>query len=553
VPPGFDPTIWVHGSYPHLVNLGQQNTEPGSPVLPPLTPPDQPPAQTPDQPPTQPPTTTPDQPPPTTNNQTLPPSDQPPSQLLLVQDSNRPNPPSSPPDLVNTQVALTGPPQPPQTTQQQQSQQADSTTTGSINSPTQLNVGEGRYFFLPPAEETRLVVNEVVIQLPCDTPQDTLGTALTELRLTVVSTQCLSTSNMALYQLKMGDDQKLADVIRSLANYRIVVSAQANYVYVATQDPASLGNQPQQEGDSGQYVLEKLRLGDIHRRMKATNVPIAVIDSQIDINHPDLAGAVIDQYNATGTDEKPHPHGTGMAGAIASHRRLVGVAPGARLLAIRPFSTNASTAESTSFNILKGLDYAINNSVRIVNMSFAGPRDPELERAIKTAYDKGIVLIAAAGNAGPKSPPLYPAADKNVIAVTATDIDDKLFSGANRGNHIAVAAPGVDILVPAPAGTYQLTTGTSVATAHVSGLVALMIERNPRLTPADVRRILMQSAKKLGPNDQFGAGLIDPARALQLATPRSADATPPATTTGSVRTAAPASSARGAAPVALRR
>ena len=97
------------------------------------------------------------------------------------------------------------------------------------------------------------------------------------------------------------------------------------------------------------------------------------------------------------------------------------------------------------------------------------------------------MLIAAAGNAGPRAPALYPAADPNVIAVTATDVDDRLFTGANRGNHVAISAPGVDILVPAPAGEYQVTTGTSVATAHISGVVALMLERNAKLTPADVR------------------------------------------------------------------
>ena len=119
------------------------------------------------------------------------------------------------------------------------------------------------------------------------------------------------------------------------------------------------------------------------------------------------------------------------------------------------------------------------------------------------------MLIAAAGNAGPKSPPLFPAADPNVIAVTATDTDDAIFSGAVRGDHIAVAAPGVDILAPAPDGTYQFTTGTSVASAEVSGVAALLIERNPSLTPADVRRILMATAKDLGPKGKdrdFGAG-----------------------------------------------
>jgi subtilisin family serine protease len=216
-----------------------------------------------------------------------------------------------------------------------------------------------------------------------------------------------------------------------------------------------------------------------------------------------------------------------MAGAIAAHRRLVGVAPSAHLLAIHAFSASAASPESTTFNILKGLDYAVANGVRLINMSFAGPRDASIERAIKAAFDRNVIMIAAAGNAGPKSPPLYPAADPNVIAVTATDMNDKLFSGANRGRYIAIAAPGVDILVPAPDGTYQLTTGTPVATAHISGIVALMLERNPKLSPSDIRRILAASAKRLGPNDQFGAGLVDPAKALELSTPRSAELTVP--------------------------
>jgi subtilisin family serine protease len=160
-------------------------------------------------------------------------------------------------------------------------------------------------------------------------------------------------------------------------------------------------------------------------------------------------------------------------------------------------------------------------------MSFAGPRDPSLERAIKVAHDKGIVLIAAAGNGGPRSAPLYPGADANVIAVTATDSDDKIFDGANRGRYIAIAAPGVEILAPAPGNTYQMTTGTSVATAHISGVVALLLERNPALKPDEVRRILQASAKRLGPNNEFGAGLVDPVKALELAAPRSASAARP--------------------------
>jgi subtilisin family serine protease len=297
--------------------------------------------------------------------------------------------------------------------------------------------------------------------------------------------------------------------------------------------PAARGDAAQL-GDAAQYALEKLQISDVHRIAKGANVPIAVIDSEIDATHPDLEGAVTQRFDAVGVPEKPHPHGTGMAGAIAAHQRLLGIAPGARLLAVHAFSSDAAKAESTTFNILKGIDWSVRQGARIINMSFAGPRDPSIDRALKAAYDKGVVLIAAAGNAGPKSPPLFPAAYPNVIAVTATDVDDKLFAGANRGKYISVAAPGVDILVPAPASSYQLTTGTSVAAAQVSGIVALLLERNPKLAPADIRRILTASAKRLGPgegDDNFGSGLIDPLNALQLAEPHSVASTPQAAPT----------------------
>jgi len=104
--------------------------------------------------------------------------------------------------------------------------------------------------------------------------------------------------------------------------------------------------------------------------------------------------------------------------------------------------------------------------------------------------------------------------------VTATDINDALFAGANRGSHIAVAAPGVDILVPGTGGTYQLTTGTSVAAAQVSGVAALLIERNPSLAPADVRQILTRTAKAIAPKGrerEFGAGLVNASQAVTAA------------------------------------
>ena len=142
---------------------------------------------------------------------------------------------------------------------------------------------------------------------------------------------------------------------------------------------------------------------------------------------------------------------------------------------------------------------------------FAGPKDP-VERSVAAAAAKGMVLVAASGNAGAKSPPLYPAANPNVIAVSATDADDKLFSASNRGAHIAIAAPGVDIFLPAPDGKYQMTSGTSFSAAYISGLAALILERNPALKPEELRTILTKTARDLGApgrDDLFGAGEAD--------------------------------------------
>jgi len=136
------------------------------------------------------------------------------------------------------------------------------------------------------------------------------------------------------------------------------------------------------------------------------------------------------------------------------------------------------------------------------------------------------VLVAAAGNAGPQSRPLYPAAYPDVIAVTATDADDRLFDKANRGTHIAVAAPGVAILAAAPGESYQMQSGTSFSAAQVSGIAALLLERNRQLDPVAIRRILTSTARDLGPaghDDQFGAGLVDAFGAVSSAAPRTSD------------------------------
>jgi hypothetical protein len=375
----------------------------------------------------------------------------------------------------------------------------------------------------PPPGETRFVPNEVVFDIPTTVPTQTLDDIAARHAMTQQQMTTIRLTGRTLHVWRIDNGASVDDVIRDVCTNpadRQVAGAQPNYLYELAQ-PTVSGQAPQEPVNAAQYAPDKLKLVDAHRLASGNKVLVAIIDSEVDRTHPDLAGAITASFNAASATEPAHSHGTGMAGAIAAHRTMLGTAPRVGLLTVRAFSATASSAEGTTFNILKGLDWAADQGARVVNMSFAGPPDPRLRDALQKANNRGMVLIAAAGNAGPTSPPLYPAADPGVIAVTATDSRDAVFSGANRGNYIAVAAPGVDVFAPAPNGAYQLSTGTSIAAAEVSGVVALMIERNPSLTPAAVRRILVDTATRIGPKGgrDFGAGLVNAYEAVRAAKP----------------------------------
>ncbi|MBV9458487.1 MAG: S8 family serine peptidase [Bradyrhizobium sp.] len=329
----------------------------------------------------------------------------------------------------------------------------------------------------------------------------------------------MQSQNFALIGATIGlfriTDRRSVDVVsREFATEANVRGVQPNFRYrLQDQKPAALG-----EGDPLQYVLAKMRLPEAHKLAHGSGVKVAVVDSAIDINHPELKGSIVDSFDALGSTDGPHMHGTGIAGAIVSHARLMGSAPAAGIVAIRAFGVATNGAQSNSYVILKALDYAASHGAQVINMSFAGPKDGLIERAVDAVAKKNIVMVAAAGNAGAKSPPLYPAANANVIAVSATDAQDHLFTASNRGGYIAVAAPGVDVFLPAPDGKYQMTSGTSFSAAYVSGLAALMLERNSALKSDELRALLMKSARDLGSpgrDDLFGAGEADAYAAIE--------------------------------------
>ena len=363
---------------------------------------------------------------------------------------------------------------------------------GPRQTPPHTRQARGRNISVPPPDETDFVPNEVLVEIRGGASTQQIDQMTSALHLTLLETQRFALINRIIRRYRIDSGQSVRATLRAMRHFAIVAAAQVNHLYLGAQSQA-LTTSP---ADAVQYVVSKLHLNEAHRITNGDDVLVAVIDSAIDRKHPDLAGIFAGEENLLGSPETPHPHGTAMAGAIAAHSKLIGVAPKVRMLAVRVFSGKQGSAQGTTFDILKGLDWAASKKARIVNMSFAGPADPMLGDMFAKAYARGMVLIAAVGNAGPRSPPLFPASDHHVIGVTATDAHDKLLPQANRGPQVTVAAPGVAILADAPYGNYQLTSGTSVAAAHASGVAALLLAREPELTPAAVRRALIRSAPR---------------------------------------------------------
>ncbi|MGD1016061.1 MAG: S8 family serine peptidase [Roseiarcus sp.] len=378
--------------------------------------------------------------------------------------------------------------------------------------------------FPPPPGETRFRRGEVLVEVSPATPPAFVALIARRHRLIETEAAPIALLGTSVRLWRIPDGREVAAVVRELAYEPALAGVQPDYLY-APQQPAPAAPaaaEPTPAPAPPQYSLAKLRVDAVVESAPAAPVRVAVIDTAIDEAHPDLQGAVEERFDAIGGAAPPRSlqHGTAIAGAIAAHGRLKGVDPNVRLLSARAFDGDGAGPTSETLWLSKAIDWAARERARVVNMSFAGPPDPALHAILAAASAKGVTLVAAAGNAGPKSPPLYPAADEAALAVTATDADDQLYRDANVGPYVAVAAPGVDVLLPAPQGAYALQTGTSVAAALVSGVVALMLERRPNASPSDIRQWLVATAAPLGgggDKDEFGAGLVDAERATAAA------------------------------------
>ena len=365
------------------------------------------------------------------------------------------------------------------------------------------------------ANNQRFVPDEVLVRFNGGTSTGAIANFTRANGLVLLGTHPLPLINAALYQFRITDRRTVPAVLAGMRGDARLASAQPNFLYVLRDSG------PRVDGAPDQYAAIKMHLAQAHALARGNGVLIALIDAGVDATHAELRGSIAQGLDAVKGAVRPHAHGTAMASAIIAHGRLMGVAPAARIVAIRAFDGDGDSAQSTSVRLLDSLQWASTSGARVINMSFSGQSDAQLQAMVAALRQKGLVLVAAAGNDGPGAAPDYPAAYPGVIAVTAIDADDHLLGVANRGSYIAVAAPGVEIVVAKPNGGYGFSTGTSIAAAHVSGLVALLLERNPRLTPDAIAAILMRTAKHLGPkdrDDEFGAGLIDAYAAVMTQT-----------------------------------
>ena len=366
------------------------------------------------------------------------------------------------------------------------------------------------------AADAEYVPDEVIVLLRGasgkDAEIDGLGSRH---NLDMLDTAALSSLGVTMVLFHIPDGRSVPAVVNILAGESGVIMSQPNFYYNSL------------AGENPQYGAVKIGADAASGATTGRGITVAVVDTGVDYNHPALKDKVAQKADFVSLDMSGftgESHGTSVAGIIAASPvedgGMSGVAPGVRLIAARACwadSAGGSKAVCSSEKLAKGIDFALSNNAQVINLSVGGPRDALIAALIQQAYGSGVTVVAAAGNGGAKGKPVYPAAMREVIAVSATDANDKLYTLSTRGDYVDVAAPGVDILSPAPGGAWQMESGTSQAAAHVSGAVALILQDYPELSPFQIKHLLGSSAVDLGKpgkDPEYGEGRIDVGKAL---------------------------------------
>lgn len=241
-------------------------------------------------------------------------------------------------------------------------------------------------------------------------------------------------------------------------------------------------------------------------------MPIGLIDTAIDDTQPMFKGRAIVQrsFLASGIVAAPKDHGTATASILVAGAPT-GLMPEAQLHAAAVFRSRDKEIDATAEWVVSALDWLVGEKVAVINLSLGGSRNLLVEAAVQRVLERGIVIVAAAGNGGADAAPVYPAAQPGVIAVTALDAKLKPYDRDNRGDYISYAAPGVDVWVAAPGGDGVYATGTSYAAPFVTAVIAEAEWSEPGIGRAALDTLLQSKARDLGAPGKdkvYGWGLI---------------------------------------------
>jgi serine protease len=347
-----------------------------------------------------------------------------------------------------------------------------------------------------------------------------------------------------LYVASFPPDKDPFAVAQALAQDPNVEYAEPNFIAGVVGGPhqPALQFTPNDQYFQFQWHMQNIQAPAAWTLSTGENIIVAVVDTGIDFNAPDLANTRrLPGYDFANNDNDPtddQSHGTHVAGTIAQSTNngigVAGLAFNAQLLPVKVLGANGNGSYE---NIIKGITYAVDQGAKVINMSLAG-RNPSrsLLEAMQFAHGRGVVVVAAAGNSN--GPVEYPAKyDEFVIGVGSVRFDNQRARYSNFGDEIDVVAPGGDINVDQNNDTfadgvlqmsfkspgnysYLFFEGTSMASPHVAGLAALLLSARPNVSPAEIEDIMARTAANLGPANEYGAGLIQAANALRQVAPQ---------------------------------
>lgn len=315
-----------------------------------------------------------------------------------------------------------------------------------------------------------------------------------------------------VYRIEIPSDVTVPEMIKKYLSLPEVEFAEPNGIYTLDTVP----NDPYYGNQWALPIIEAPDAWDI--RTRGRDIVIAIVDTGVDLYHPDLVNRVLSGYDFVNRDSDPmddNGHGTHCAGiAAAETNNGIGIAGLSWDGKIRPVKVLTAGGWGYWSWIAEGIIYAADNDARIISISIGGYYySSTLENAVNYAYNKGCLIVASAGNENTNAPH-YPSGFANAMAVSATDSSDSRAWWSNYGSSIEVAAPGVSILSTYwyYGSTYGYMSGTSMSTPYVAGLAAFILSRNPYLSNEQVREYIKDYADDLGSpgwDQYYGSGRIN--------------------------------------------